>query len=104
MGKRREYELEIGLAYTNPTLSVSARAPPDVATIIVLREGTNPACPWTLFSVQFGEAVSAQDVAEGVDQQHGVAPRERSREESERTGKRTQGLLCVLLEEQGRDL
>ena len=58
-------------------------APPDVATIIVLCEGTNPASPWSMFSVRFGEAVSIQDAAEWVDhRRHGAAPRERPSEES----------------------
>ena len=81
----------------NRILSVSVSAPPDVATITVLCEGDNLACPWTLVSVQFGEAASAQDVADWVDQHHGVAPRERSIEESEQAkGRGRKGsYVCV---------
>jgi hypothetical protein len=62
--------------------------PPELATITVLCEGNNPACPWSLFSVHVGEAVTAQDVAEWVDQQHGEAPRGRSREEPGKSNKK----------------
>ena len=71
------------LVSTNLTLSVSVVAPPNIASTIVLCEGSGAACPWTLFQVTFGRMTTAQATMEWVHDRRPPpdGPRERSRDE-----------------------
>ncbi len=66
--------------FVHVNLKISKGNVPYIATITVLCESDNPAFSWSILSVHVGEAFGAQDATEWVDQQHGEAPRERSRE------------------------
>ena len=51
----RDYGIEICFGTLNPQLSVSVSSPPDVATFRILAEGSQVACPWRIFQVNFGD-------------------------------------------------
>ena len=50
-----EYNFVICFGILNPHLSVSVIAPPDVADIKVVAEGSAECCHWSAFQVHFGE-------------------------------------------------
>ena len=56
-----EYGLEMRLRNKKSSLSVSVAAPPDTASIIVLREGETPVAPWSLFQATYGRAMLVQE-------------------------------------------
>ena len=78
-------DLNCVLETTNPTLSVDAVAPLDIASIIVLREGEGTVAPWSLFQVTYGKATAVQEYVEWVPDsyQEEDAARERSPPEEE---------------------